>query len=140
MPELDINALKDELGRRHGIRADVNDPAFAIVALNNLVLEHAINELVSAVAQQLTRFEEAVQRVETRAGKTIAQQTVALLEQVREDLRKHTARIKEAHSIYLSDKVLGRAGIIASLIRELLSAAALLGLGVLIGVHYLRSW
>jgi hypothetical protein len=72
MPELDVSQIVGELASRHGVRLDRNDPAIAIVLLNRLVLQHTSEELIKGVEAGLREFEEAVQRVQARAGQLVA--------------------------------------------------------------------
>ena len=72
MPQLEIKQLVGELASQHGIRIDANDPAIAIVLLNRLVLQRSADELASGLRTGLREFEEAVQKVQTRAGQAVA--------------------------------------------------------------------
>ena len=72
MPELDAKQIVAELASQHGVRMDAKDPAVTIVLLNRLVLEHTTDEIVKRVGISLREFEEAVQKVQTRAGQLVA--------------------------------------------------------------------
>ena len=72
MAEVDVKRIVGELASRHGIRLDVNDPAISIVLVNRLVLEHSTDELVAGIRASMHDFEEAVRKVQTRAGQLVA--------------------------------------------------------------------
>jgi len=72
MRELDVKQIVGELAAQHGIEMDGNDPAIAIVLLNRLVLQHTADELAKNVRVALREFEEAVEKVQTRAGQLVA--------------------------------------------------------------------
>jgi hypothetical protein len=72
MRELDVKQIVGELASQHGIEMDGNDPAIAIVLLNRLVLQHTADELAKNVRVALREFEEAVEKVQTRAGQLVA--------------------------------------------------------------------
>src|SRR5260370_9843290 len=72
MRELDVKQIVGELAAQHGIEMDGNDPAIAIVLLNRLVLQHTADELAKNVRVELREFEEAVEKVQTRAGQLVA--------------------------------------------------------------------
>ena len=72
MPDLDPKKIVAELASHQGIRLDANDPAIAIVLLNRLVLERTAEELVKDVRLGLREFEDAVHKVQTRAGQLVA--------------------------------------------------------------------
>jgi hypothetical protein len=72
MRELDVKQIVGELASQHGIEMDGNDPATAIVLLNRLVLQHTADELAKNVRVALREFEDAVEKVQTRAGQLVA--------------------------------------------------------------------
>ncbi len=74
MPDLDTKSLVVELGSKHGIRIDANDPALAIVALNRLVLEKSTDQISQRIHTEIKAFEEAVAKVQRRAGQLVAQE------------------------------------------------------------------
>jgi hypothetical protein len=74
----DARALAAKVFERHGITLREDDPAFALVTLNELTLRNVMGELLEQVDQhikaELAEFQLTVQRVEGRAGKVLAQQ------------------------------------------------------------------
>jgi hypothetical protein len=73
MPEIpDIDRLIAEVAARHGILLKKDDAAFALVTLNQLVLESAIGDLVAQMRTATAEFEAAMERVQMRAGAAIA--------------------------------------------------------------------
>jgi len=137
MPELDKGRLIGELARRYAIRMDDNDPAIAIVALNRLVLEHAMEELSGAVARRIAEFETSVLKVEQWAGKLLALELAEAAARIRAELRNDIdgAGIKAAHLVYLVDQAHKRPTRVRWLSAGLVSAAALFLAGVWIGAH-----
>ena len=75
---LDTRALAAKVFERHGISLGENDPAFALVTLNELLLRKAMGELLKQVDQHiktaLSEFQHTMERLEGRAGKALAQQ------------------------------------------------------------------
>ena len=74
----DARALAAKVFERHGIALREDDPAFALVTLNELTLRTVIGELLQEIDQRiiarLAEFQLTMQRVEGRAGKVLAQQ------------------------------------------------------------------
>ena len=74
----DVRAFAAKVFERHGIALKDDDPAFALVTLNELVLRKLMEELLKDVDQHMTarlaEFEQTMQRVEARASKVLAQQ------------------------------------------------------------------
>jgi hypothetical protein len=137
MAELDKGRLIGELARRYAIRIDDNDPAIAIVALNRLMLEHAMEELSEVVIRRIVEFETSVLKVEHRAGKLLSQEVCEAAARIRAELRNDIdgAGIKAAHLVYMVDQAHKRPVRIRWLSAGLVSAVALLFAGVWIGAH-----
>lgn len=80
MPEIpQIDRLIAEVAARHGILLKKDDAAFALVTLNQLVLESAIADLVAQMHAATAEFEAAMERVQSRAGAAIAKDIRALV-------------------------------------------------------------
>ena len=144
MAELDKGSLIGELARRYAIRMDDNDPAIAIVALNRLVLEHAMEELSEAVARRIAEFETSVLKVEQRAGKLLALELAEAAARIRTELQNDIdgAGLKAAHLVYLVDQAHKRPARVRWLSAGFVSAAALFLAGIWIGAHcsYIRGF
>jgi hypothetical protein len=138
--ELDQTELIGELGRRYAIHINENDPAVVIVALNQIVLEHAMNELGDAVGRRIAEFETAVLRVEQHAGKMLALEFSEAAARIRAELQTNieTAGIKAAHLVYLVDQAHKRPALVRWLSAGLTSALLLFIIGLWIGAHCLR--
>src|SRR3954471_17955819 len=70
---LDTKRLIAEVAARNGIRVDPDDPAFALVTLVQLVLEESSRQITDDVRASIAEFERSMQKVETRAGKLLAE-------------------------------------------------------------------
>ena len=74
----DVRAFAAKVFERHGIALKEDDPAFALVTLNELILRKLMGELLKDVdghmTARLAEFEQTMQRVEARASKVLAQQ------------------------------------------------------------------
>ena len=70
---LDSQRLIGEVAAKNGVRLDANDPAFALVTLNQLVLEETVAHLIENISLVLTQFSESLGKTERRAGSMLAQ-------------------------------------------------------------------
>jgi len=137
---IDVNRLIGEVAARNGIRVEPGDPAFALVTLNELVLEEAARQLTGEVRSGIAEFTVAVQKTETRAGKILAQQVKEAAAELRRELHQdiESARLKateivtEVHRAHRNSALVrwGAAGLIC--------AVALFSAGLWIGAHWLR--
>lgn len=128
MAELNLMDLIQELAARYGIQLNANDPAVAIVMLNRLILEKSSNALSGAVAERLRQFEEAVLKVERRAGEMLADDVREAAAQIRAELQNdiEAAGMKAAHLVYMVDRAHKRPAIIRWLSAGLVSGMACL--------------
>src|SRR5215469_8647853 len=85
---IDIQRLIGEVAARDGIRVEPGDPAFALVTLNQLVLEDAVKQIGEHIQSGIAEFTEAVQITESRAGKMLAEDVRDAAAQVREELQR----------------------------------------------------
>ena len=69
---VDVERLIGEVAARNGIRIEPDDPAFALVTLNQLVLEEAARNLVTEIRAATADFKSAAERVQSRAGSMFA--------------------------------------------------------------------
>src|SRR5262249_39641511 len=91
MPSTDVTRIVAEMASQHGIRMDGNDPAISIVLLNRLMLERAAEEIVNGIRTSMHEFEEAVGRVQTRAGQAVAAEFNDRVACIRTELQRDIA-------------------------------------------------
>ena len=88
----DVRAFAAKVFERHGIALKEDDPAFALVTLNELILRKLMADLLAEVDQHMTarlaEFEQTMQRVEARASKVLARQVRGSAGGLRRTLRK----------------------------------------------------
>lgn len=83
---IDIKRLVAEVAACDGIRVEPGDPAFALVTLNQLVLEEAVEQIGEQIRVGMTEFAEAVRKTEARAGKVLAEQVKEVAAELRREL------------------------------------------------------
>ena len=108
MPSFDKTRLVTEMATRHGIRLNDDDPALAMVGLNQLALEETVRDVCDQLGTRIAEFEASAQKLETRAGTVLAQQVRESAAEIRREIQRdiHAAglrsrellnRIHEAH-------------------------------------------
>jgi hypothetical protein len=139
MPEFNIETLTAEMARRYGIQFSEDDPALAMVALNGLALENAVEQLGEAIREGIRELEASMQNVNRRAGKVVAQEVIETATRMRAELQKDidAAGLKAAHLVYRVDQAHRRPTLIRWSVAGLVSAVALFAAGIWIGAHYL---
>ena len=140
MAEVDVKRIVGELASRHGIRLDVNDPAISIVLVNRLVLEHSTDELVAVIRASMHDFEEAVRKVQTRAGQLVAAEfndrVGAIRSELQRDIALAGARANEI--VYRAEQANRHPVMLRWAVVGTLAALALFLMGLWIGARYMH--
>ena len=140
MGEVDVKRIVGELASRHGIRLDVNDPAISIVLVNRLVLEHSTDELVAGIRASMHDFEEAVRKVQTRAGQLVAAEfndrVGAIRSELQRDIALAGARANEI--VYRAEQANRHPVMLRWAVVGTLAALALFLMGLWIGARYMH--
>ena len=98
MEPLDLKKLAAEVSAQHGIRVDPDDPIMAVMTLNRLVFERALDEVLERVKASADDIERAAGRVQVRAGTALAQ-----------EVKDYTASLEQKTTAAI-DSILGTAG------------------------------
>jgi hypothetical protein len=97
---IDVKRLIAEVAARDGIRVEPGDPAFALVTLNQLVLEDAAEQIREYIHAGVAEFTEAVRRTEVRAGRLLAEQVKEAAGELRDELHRDIEKARlEANEI-----------------------------------------
>jgi len=83
---VDHKRLIGEVAAKNGIRLDPDDPAFALVTLNEIVLQDTVATLTQEVRSCLQSFTESLARTENRAGRVLAQDVKTAAAELRREL------------------------------------------------------
>ncbi|MDQ2843216.1 MAG: hypothetical protein M3Y72_19695 [Acidobacteriota bacterium] len=83
---LDVQRLIGEVAAKNGIRLEPNDPAFALVTLNQLALESTAARLTENVSSILTQFSASLNKTERRVGAILAQDLKSAITEMRNHL------------------------------------------------------
>lgn len=75
-----------QVAAKNGIRLEPDDPAFALVTLNEAVLQDALASLTQDIRQVLNSFTESLAKTEHRAGKALAQDVKTAAAELRQEL------------------------------------------------------
>ncbi len=84
---MDVQDLSAKASALCGIRVESHDPAFVLVALNQLVLEETVATICTQLDTRIATFAESIQNVERLAGKTLAQEIRASGIEVRRGIK-----------------------------------------------------
>ena len=127
--------LIGEVASRYGIRLDPDDPAFALVALNELALEDAAEKLVARMKVVATDLERSAESVGLRAGIAVAEQIRAATATVPIPQMSDAQKASESHREHAAVTPIRSVTLWISV--GAASGLLLFGLGLLVGARVL---
>jgi Transcriptional activator TraM len=134
----DVKGLIAEVAARHGIALRPDDPVFALVTVNQLVLEQTMIELIGRTQQMTNEFDQAATRLQARAGIVLAAEVRKAGAEIRQALRQDitAAGIRPRQSAEEIERVQSGPFSCWRLSAGLIAALALFVMGILVG----RLW
>jgi hypothetical protein len=137
---IDIQRLIGEVAARDGIRVEPGDPAFALVTLNQLVLEDAVKQIGEHIRSGMAEFTEAVQKTESRAGKVLAEEVKEAAAEIREELQRdvEAARVGAREILYEIQRKQSKLALIRWAVVAGAAILAVFASGVWVGSYLFR--
>jgi hypothetical protein len=134
----DVKVLIGEVAARHGITLRPDDPAFALVTVNQLVLEQTMMELIGRTQQMTNEFDQAAARLQGRAGSVLAAEVRKAGAEIRQALRQDitSAGVRSRQSAEAIPRAQSGPVSYWWLSAGLIAALALFVIGILVG----RAW
>ena len=132
---IDVQRLIAEVAARHDLLLKPDDPAIALVTMNELVLEASIDIVHEEVRETIAEFHASMQKVEKRAGTMLAQSVKEATVQMREGLQSdiHQAGLKAREFVHLVNEAHRRPALIRWSALGLCAGLLLFGSGVWVG-------
>jgi histidinol dehydrogenase len=83
-----IESVIATVAARHGILLKPSDAAFALVTINEMLLEQNVQEIADRIDRCLREFEASFDRLQVRAGKLMAQEVKGAVAEIRTELER----------------------------------------------------
>ncbi len=133
--KIDTKEMIAKVAARHGILLRPDDPAFAIVTLNELVLDAMAAALIQQVNNSITEFSAAADRIQVRAGTALAEEVRIAVDSMRIGLRAdlETGGYKARELVMQVHRAHSRRNLIRWFSMGLLAALILAFCGALLG-------
>ena len=130
-----IKRLISEVAAQNGIRVDPDDPLFALVTINRIVLEESAQKLHAQIQARIAEFETSMQKAEVRAGRMLAQMVQDSAERMRQGLQNdiHAAGLHAREFVHLVNEAHRRPALIRWAAVGAMSGALLFGGGIWLG-------
>jgi hypothetical protein len=132
---IDVQRLIAEVAARHNLFLKPSDPAIALVTMNQLVLDAAIETVNQQVRVTIAEFQASIQKAEKRAGSMLAQTVRESAVQMQQGLQNdiHAAGLKAREIVHLVNEAHRRPALIRWAALGLVGGVLLFGGGVWLG-------
>jgi hypothetical protein len=88
MDSRELNRMAAEASVLHGIRIDADDPLMAVVTINRMVFESALEEALQSIRTTTEELNQAIDRVQIRAGSAVALEVRECVSAIRGELQR----------------------------------------------------
>jgi len=132
---IDVQRLIAEVAARHNLFLKPSDPAIALITMNQLILDAAIEAVNEQVRVTIAEFQASMQKAEKRAGSMLAESVRESAVQMRQGLQSdiHAAGLKAREMVHLVNEAHRRPALIRWSTAGLLAGVLLFGGGVWLG-------
>jgi hypothetical protein len=124
-----------EVAARHHVFLKPDDPALALVTMNRLILDEAMETVHGQIRVTIAEFHASMQKAERRAGSMLAQEVKESAAQMQRGLQNdiHTAGLKAREIVHLVNEAHSRPALICWSAVGLIAGALLFGGGLWLG-------
>jgi hypothetical protein len=132
---MDIKSLIGEVAARHNIRLEPDDPMFALVTLNQVVLQEAADRSEARLRSALAEFIDAADKLEGRAGRALAENIKGASAHAHQILRTEVASVgaRLSESLHRAQTTQTRPLIVRWMAVGILCALLIFFCGVIVG-------
>ena len=111
---INLKQLIGEVAARHNVFLEPGDPAIALVTMNQLILEGAMETVHKEIRATIKEFHASMEKAERRAGSMLAQKVRESAEQMRHGLQNdiHMAGLKAREFVHLLNEAHRRPALI----------------------------
>jgi hypothetical protein len=133
---VDIQKLIAEVASRHKILMKPEDAGIALVTMNNLVLDHALERAHAGIRATLSEFQTNMQKAEKRGGSVLGQEVKEAAEKMREGLKSdlQVAGLKATELVHMVHEAHRRPTLARCCALGLMAALLLFGCGLWLGL------
>jgi hypothetical protein len=124
-----------EIAARHNVFLKPDDPAIALVTMNRLILDDAMEAVQGQIRVTIAEFQASMQKAERRAGTMLAQEVRESAAQMQRGLQNdiHIAGLKAREIVHLVNEAHRRPALIRWSVVGLMAGALLFGGGLWLG-------
>jgi hypothetical protein len=132
---IDIQRLIGEVAARHRFLLNVEDPAIALVTMNQLILDSSLAAVHKQIRATIAEFQASLKEAEQHAGSMLAEKVKESAAQIREGLHGdiHVASLKAREYVHQVNEAHRRPALIRWGAAGLVAATLVFGGGILLG-------
>lgn len=132
---IDVQRLIAEVAARHKLLFRIDEPAMAVVTMNQLILDSSLAAIHKEIRATIAEFDSSMQKAEKRAGSMLALGVKESAAQMREGLRSdiEIAGLKAREYVHLVNEAHRRPAIVRWSTVGLLAAMLIFGGGFWLG-------
>jgi hypothetical protein len=129
---IDTQRLIGEVAGRHRLLLKPEDPALALVTMNELILKNTLETVHTEIRATIAEFHASMKKAEERAGSMLAQQVKESATQIRESLQgdMHIAGLKAREYVHMVNEAHRGSSLIRWASAGLVGGLLLLGAGM----------
>jgi len=134
----DIKTIIGAIAARHGLFFKPSDPAFAIVTINEMLVERIANEFLGRIDSRLREFETSFAQLQGRAGKLLAQDVKDAAGEIRSELQRdiESARLNASELVNRIEGAHARRGVARWVAVGIACGAGLFLAGFCCGIYH----
>jgi hypothetical protein len=129
---VDIQQLIGEVAGRHSVLLKRDDPALALVTMNELILKNSLEAVHKQIRATIAEFHASMEKAEKRAGSMLAEKVKESATQMREGLQGdiHLAGLKAREYVHMVNEAHRRSSLLRWVSAGLAAGVLLLGAGM----------
>lgn len=132
---VEIQRLIGEVAARHRFLLKIEDPAIALITMNQLILDSSLAAVHKQIRATIAEFHASLEKAELRAGSMLAEKVKESADQIREGLHGdiHVAGLKAREYVHLVNEAHRRPALIRWGAAGFVAATLVLGVGIWVG-------
>jgi hypothetical protein len=132
---VDIQRLIREVAARHRFLLKIEDPAIALITMNQLILDSSLAAVHKQIRATIAEFHASLEKAEQRAGSMLAEKVKESADQIREGLHGdiHVAGLKAREYVHLVNEAHRRPALIRWGAAGFVAATLVFGGGIWLG-------
>ena len=129
---IDIQRLIGEVAGQHRFLLKPEDPALALVTMNELILKHSLEAVHKQIRATIAEFHASMKKAEERSGSMLAEQVKESATQIRESLQGeiHIAGLKAREYVHMVNEAHRRTSLIRWASAGIAGGVLLMGVGM----------